>query len=218
VWQVNQTKKQVKVAFGEFPREAKVMSQFRVIGALVSAGLFFPAIVCGEGFYAGGSLGFAKAEFSGSIFNNRTFDGDETLGLIKGFGGYRVNRGLAIEGSLVGAANDDYDDDYYCDDGNCYYYNNSGEVTFGAIGAAVLGIIPATDAFELFGKAGYYFGESEIGNWNSEDESGLLLGAGTFINIGSRRQFTIRVEYEYYDVDELDDFWSLTGGFQYNFK
>lgn len=159
-----------------------------------------PAVVNAEGFFAGGSIGWAEAEVAaGTQFFGIN---DDTLALIKGFGGYRVNEFLAVEGSLVGASNDE---------------DNRQEITFGAITGAAVGIIPVNQAFELFGKAGIYLGESEIGSYSSEDESGFLAGAGAFINMGSRRQFTIRFEYEYYDVDRLDDFWSVTGGFQYNF-
>ena len=159
-----------------------------------------PATVGAEGFFAGGSIGWAEAEVS----TNTPFVGinDDTLALVKGFGGYRVNDYLAVEGSLVGASNDE---------------DNQLELTFAAITGTVAVIIPVSEAFEIFGKGGIFLGESEIGNNSAEDENGFIAGAGAFINIGSRRQFTIRFEYEYYDVDEFDDFWSMTGGFQYNF-
>lgn len=154
-----------------------------------------------EGWFVGGSIGWADAEVA---IRNRPFANilDDTLVLVKGFGGYRVNDFLAVEGSLVGAANDE---------------DSRRELTFAAITGAAVGIIPISEAFELFGKAGLYIGESEIGNSYSEDESGFLAGGGAYINMGSRRQFTVRFEYEYYDTDEYDDFWSVTGGFQYNF-
>ena len=159
-----------------------------------------PATVNAEGFYAGGSIGWAEAE----VAPNTPFVGinDDTLALVKGFGGYRVNDYLAVEGSLVGSSNDE---------------DNRFELTFAAITGTVAAIIPFSEAFEIFGKGGIFLGESEIGNNSAQDENGFIAGAGAFINIGSRRQFTIRFEYEYYDVDEFDDFWSMTGGFQYNF-
>jgi hypothetical protein len=159
----------------------------------------FPTVVNAEGFFAGGSIGFAEAEISPST-QFVSID-DDTLALVKGFGGYRVNDNLAVEGSLVGSSNDE---------------DNSRELTFAAITGTLVGIIPVSEAFELFGKGGIYLGESEIGANSAEDESGFVAGAGAFINVGSRRQFTIRFEYEYYDVDELDDLWSFTVGFQYN--
>jgi hypothetical protein len=160
-----------------------------------------PAVANAEGFYAGGAVGWAEAEVApGTPFVGIT---DDTLALVKGVGGYRVNPYLAVEGSLVGSSNDE--DHQY-------------ELTFAAFTATAVGIIPVSEAFELFGKGGIYLGESEVGNNSSEDESGFLAGAGAFINIGSRRQFTVRFEYEYYDVDELDELWSFTVGFQYNFR
>lgn len=168
--------------------------------ALIALACVYPALANAQGFFVGGSIGWAEAEVSTNI--SFVGDRDDTLGLIKGFGGYRVNDYLAVEGSLVGSSNDE---------------DNQQEFTFAAITGTVAGIIPFSEAFEIFGKGGIYLGESEVGFNSSEDENGFIAGAGAFINIGSRRQFTIRFEYEYYDVDELDDFWSVTGGFQYNF-
>ena len=54
-------------------------------------------------------------------------------------------------------------------------------------------------------------------NNREENENGLVWGAGTFLKFGSRKQFTIRVDYEEFDTDALDDFWTVSGGFQYNF-
>ena len=48
-------------------------------------------------------------------------------------------------------------------------------------------------------------------------ESGLVWGTGAFINIGSRNQFTIRVDYEQFETDVFDDLWLVSAGFQYNF-
>ena len=159
-----------------------------------------PAVAGAQGFFAGGSIGWAEADVATNT--PLVSISSDTLALVKGFGGYRVNDYLAVEGSLVGAANDE---------------DNRQELTFAAITGTAVGIIPLSEAFEIFGKGGIYLGESEIGTNSSDDESGFLVGAGAFINMGNRRQFTIRFEYEYYDVDNYDDFWSVTGGFQYNF-
>ena len=155
-----------------------------------------------EGFFVGGSLGIGEVEFSRDR-QPAGLERDDRLATLKAFGGYQVNNFFAVEGSLVGAANDE---------------DGLEEVTFGAITAAAVGIIPVSEAFDLFGKGGFYFGESEVANTGTQDESGFLAGAGFAIKFGSRRQFGIRLEYEYYDVDKLDDYWSVTGGFQFNFR
>jgi len=167
---------------------------------LILSLLFLSAASHAEGWFAGGSVGFAEAEWNQRFL---TPAGDDTLLALKGFGGYRVNDYLAVEGSLGGAANDE---------------DGTADATFAALTGSLLGIAPISDAFEIFLRGGFYLGESEVGFADSEDESGFLAGTGVFVNIGTRRQFTIRLEYEYYDVDELDDLWTVTGGFQYNFE
>ena len=52
---------------------------------------------------------------------------------------------------------------------------------------------------------------------NERDESGPFWGAGMNFNVGSRNQFTIRIDYEQYDTDGFDDIRSVSGGFIYNF-
>ena len=179
---------------------------------LFGVSLFLASTAHAEGFYAGGSVGFGDATLrSNSQFN----DPDDRLFVIKGIGGYRVNEFFAVEGTITGATNDEYDDGF----------DGEADVSFGALTGSLLGIIPVDEKFELYVKVGGYVGEIEVedgflffgANNIDEDESGLLWGAGAFINFGSRKQFTIRVEYEEFDTDTLDDFWTVSGGFQYNF-
>ena len=80
------------------------------------------------------------------------------------------------------------------------------------------------ETFELFAKVGFYAGQSEVDdrfnfftNKNERDESGSLWGVGMNFNLGSRKQFTIRLDYEEYDTDSFDDLKSVNGGFFYNF-
>jgi len=165
-----------------------------------------------EGFYLGGSVGFGDATLRA---NGQFDDPDDALFAIKGIGGYRVNEFFAFEGSIIGASNDQYDDGF----------DGQADVRFGAVTASFLGIIPLADNFELYAKVGGYVGESEVDddffffgtNNRDEDENGLVWGTGAFINFGSRKQFTIRLDYEEFDTDALEDFWAISGGFQYNF-
>ena len=179
--------------------------------ALFSASMLLASTANAEGFYVGGSFGAGDATLSTNI---QFDDPDDRLYLLKGFGGYRVNNFFAVEGSLFGASNNDYDDGF---DGDV-------DVNFGAVTGSFLGIIPANENFELYAKVGGYIGESDVGesflffgSGNDEDESGLLWGAGAFINFGSRNRFTIRVDYEAFDTDAFDDLWAVSVGFQYNF-
>jgi hypothetical protein len=160
---------------------------------LLGASLFLASTAHAEGFYLGGSIGFGDATLRSDI---EFVNPDDKLFLVKGVAGYRPNKFFAVEGTIIGATNDDWDWDA---DGDT-------DVSF-------------------FAKVGGYVGESEVGddffffgnNNRDEDESGLVWGAGAFFNFGSHKQFTIRVEYEEFDTDALDDFWAVSSGFQYNF-
>ncbi|MEJ2128588.1 MAG: outer membrane beta-barrel protein [Woeseiaceae bacterium] len=164
-----------------------------------------------EGFYVGGSFGAGDV----SLDVDAAFDDpDDRLYMAKVFGGYRVSDYFAVEGSLFGASTDDYYDGF----------DSDVDVSFSAITASFVGIIPASDNFHLYAKAGGYLGESDVGDsflffgsGNEQDEEGWHWGGGAFINFGSRQQFTIRLDYEEFDTDVFDDFWTVSAGFQYNF-
>ena len=185
------------------------MNKFAV---LFGTFLFLASTAHAEGFYLGGSVGFGDATLSA---NDQFDDPDDALFVVKGIGGYRVNEYFAVEGTIIGATNDEYDDGF----------DGEADVSFGAVTGSFLGIIPLADNFELYAKVGGYVGESEVedeffffgANNGDEDENGLMWGAGAFINFGSRKQFTIRLDYEEFDTDALDDFWAVSGGFQYSF-
>lgn len=187
------------------------MTIMKIVQATIAASLVIgPALAEPPYPYAGGLLGFGEAEFAPTL--NPPFpsfdETDATMAFVKGFGGYRITDFFAVEASLVGAANDEDD--------------LEPEVTFGAISGTVLGILPINDMFELFGRFGAFFGESEVefpGELfsDSEDETGVVWGGGLLFSLGDRKQFTVRGEFESYETDELDDLWSVGAGFQYNF-
>ena len=185
----------------------KKIAGLSLVGALVS----LSALAEDPYPYAGGLLGFGEAGFPATL-NPPVPNYDETdatMSFVRGFGGYRINEFFAVEASLVGAANDDDD--------------LEPEVTFGAVSGAALGFVPITDVVDLFGKVGFFFGESEVefpGQIfsDSDSESGVLWGGGALFSFGNNNQFTIRGEFEAYETDKLDDLWSVGGGFQYNFR
>ena len=179
--------------------------------ALFGASMIFASMANAEGIYLGGSFGAGEATLSS---NAQFADPEDRLYLVKGIVGYRVNNFFAVEGSLLGASNDDFDDGIDADV----------DVSFSAFTGSFLGIIPATEKFALYAKVGGYLGESDVGDsflffgsGNDEDESGLVWGAGAFINAGSRNQFTIRVDYEQFETDAFDDLWMVSAGFHFNF-
>ncbi len=164
--------------------------------------------------YVGGGIGGGSTDFANAedgigqcyygYYNYFDCDIDEDILILDVHGGYRLNPYFAVEGKILGAANDgEYDGD---------------EVTFGALSARAVGLIPITDVVELFALVGLYIGEAEVGYYDSDDDSGVVYGGGVQLNFGGNGQFTVRLEYEVYETDDLlDDVQGFTAGFQYNF-
>ena len=175
----------------------------KIRGVSVPAGIaiLFLCSTCQAGWFTGGALTYGNASNSYEQYSAS----EDTIGL-KGFAGYRFNSYIGVEASLAyaysGALPGYYDD-----------------FTIFTAAASVIGYIPINPVFHIFAKAGPYTGNSEDSGEpeGNETESGALLGAGFLINLGPLQQFTIRLEFEDYETDNLDDYWTASAGFQYNF-
>lgn len=167
----------------------------------------------GQGLYVGGSIGQASADSFCDGAAGFTVSGcDDSDTGWKVFAGYRFHRNFAGELS----------------------YMNAGEytatVTAGATsatvnadatawGLAVLGIYPASEQFELFGKLGFVRGETDAnvtvgGTSATVGDSGTELhyGFGAVYNLS--RSLGIRAEWENVDDADLS---MLSVGIQYRF-
>jgi opacity protein-like surface antigen len=159
--------------------------------------------------YVGGGIGGGSADLDDEV--DEIFGGfvdDDLLGGVVQ-GGYRVNRWFGVEGRVLGAANDS---------------NDSADITFGGIGAQVVGFAPVSEMVDLFATLGYYTGSFEIDedidffSDNDETVSGAMYGAGLLLNLGSGGNFGVRLEYSRHDVGELVDAVDMVAvSFQYNF-
>ncbi len=154
-----------------------------------------------EGFYAGAGLGIVKIEDEDQGIS---FE-DSPLGwrLIAGFD---VNDNFAVEGSYInsGTAEDTIEGEKV-------------EVELSAFVISFVGLMPVSDAAQLFGKLGYYSGEEEVsvlGFTLDEDADGFTAGAGVRFTMDNN--FTIRGDFDWYDTD-LDTLWSIGIGFQFSF-
>ncbi len=159
--------------------------------------------------YVGGGIGGGSADLDDEV--NELFgdfvDDDLVGGVVQG--GYRINRWFGVEGRLLGSANDS---------------NDSVDLTFGGIGAQIVGFAPVSEMVDLFATLGYYTGSFEIDedieffSDNDETVSGAMYGAGLLLNLGSGGNFGVRVEYSRHDVGELIDAVDMVAvSFQYNF-
>jgi hypothetical protein len=170
--------------------------------SLMIAAWALPCAAQAQGFYAGGGAGIGEVEYR-SDFGFDPGVEDDTVGAVIGIGGYRVNRFFAMEANLVGVANGEDEDEL--------------EVSFGAVSASVLGVLPASEQFDLFLRLGWYTGASEVGIQDDESESGLVYGGGGQVSFGPRERFSVRMDFLQYETEELEDLWFLAGGFFYNF-
>lgn len=164
------------------------------------------------GWYVSGGVGEFKAEIDDFDDVDTTideFDSDDDT--FKVFAGYRANRWLALELAYIdlGSPEDEILADTFA--------------TVEADGFApyIVGTIPL-GFFEVFAKAGYYLYdveasvESPLGDFTDDDsESDFTYSVGVGLNFLER--FNIRLEYEQFDFQRIDDsnaLW-LTGAFRF---
>lgn len=181
--------------------------------ALAAAGAHAQAQpVVNRGWYAGFGLGQSKIDFGSNPVpafgaTSSTVSDDDRDSSYKLFAGYRFNRYLALEGG-------------YIDFGSFSATRRvtapgSGTVTSNTetsgVHFDVMGIIPAGDRFEFFGKAGVIrtktqtdlsttgsvvlIGPAHSTNYNVSPR----IGVGAYVRF--TRVFGLRIEYEQQDID-----------------
>ncbi|QJR81643.1 porin family protein [Alteromonas pelagimontana] len=131
------------------------------------------------GFYVGGNYGYLKVD------GQDDFDDDNDV--LQGLVGYRFNRYLAIEGSVV-----DFGD----------YGNEFANADTDGYTAAVKGTLPLSDRFAVYVKGGQLWWETDysVEEFSSSyDDESLFIGAGLSYNIS--KSFVINAEYTVYDAD-----------------
>lgn len=144
-----------------------------------------------SGFYVGGNYGYLRVE------GEDDFDDDKDVW--QGLLGYKFNEYVALEGSFI-----DFGD---------YGTDLAGGNTDGYT-AAIKGILPLTDRFSLYAKAGQLWSETEynLGGISTEsDDESLFVGAG--LSYAITANFLVNAEYMVYDaeldaegaVDDIDD-------------
>ena len=155
-----------------------------------------------SGFYLGGGFGTFNAKIDDVDQVDNTIDKwneDDTA--YKVFAGYRLNRFLAFEADYInlgkpsGAVVPGFNVDSSVDGFAPY----------------VVGTLPLGKYFEVYGRLGYYFYDANLrqrselnGDVQFDEESNdLVWGGGIGANIGEK--FNLRLEYERFDLQRLDD-------------
>lgn len=155
-----------------------------------------------SGFYVGGGVGQFNAGIDDVDEVDEAIEGwDDDDTAYKFFAGYRVNRFLAVEldyinlGEPSGAVVPGFNVDASVDGFAPY----------------VVGTFPLGPYFEVFGRVGYYFYDATVGTETEldgraefdEESEDLVWGGGIGANIGEK--FNVRLEYERFDLQSLDD-------------
>ncbi len=150
--------------------------------ALVSSGAAIQTFAQGN-WYLGGAV-------SQSTVDERSLDEDDTAGKI--YAGYKFNSFVGIEGS-------------YYDFGEIS--NNSSQLEIDGFSLAVVGSIPLTSNFSLFGKVGAHDWDADAtgsiaSQLISDSDTDAFYGVGVNYDINSN--WSVRGEVERYEVEDLD--------------
>jgi OOP family OmpA-OmpF porin len=170
------------------------------------------------------SSGFEEAGFGILDADSELDDSDSSWGL---FVGYRFMPYFAVEGGYLDLGTAGYQATGVLDDGEFLYDTTiSGDISSSGFQLSALGIWPIGESFEAYGRAGFYFADTDIdlnidvdgedlSGSESEGETEFLWGIGGAWNFSDA--WAVRLEYSQvmdvgdeeltgeYDVDR----WSL---------
>lgn len=177
---------------------------------VIGAGLAGQAAAEDTGFYVGGSVGYSYLEGDArDVIEDQDFGFDDDDFGYKIYGGWQILPFLAVEGG-------------YVDFGEVEDTTPLTRTRVSSDGwdAFVVGNLPL-GPIDLFGKVGVIAFESDIdfdGSNTSfkDDDSGTdpAYGIGAALELGS---FALRGEWEYFDVDGLDNLSLFSVGLTYQF-
>jgi OOP family OmpA-OmpF porin len=188
---------------------------YKRLGMSVFAALALTAATAAQadvqpGFYAG--AGFGSTQIDDDGFDGIDFDDNDTG--FKVFGGYNFNQNFAVELTYfdLGEASGSLEDIFGPFDF---------DIGVSGLNASVVGTLPVSDMFSLFGKVGFASYDIDVhvniegvgSGSDSESESDMTYGVGGALNFG---QFGVRLEYEAINVDDGDaNMISLGGVFRF---
>jgi OOP family OmpA-OmpF porin len=159
-----------------------------------------------HGLYIGAGAGYGSQEFD---ISTESFKDNTTAW--KGFVGYRFMRFIGFEAAYVdfGKASDQL---------NFGGGNQSVDVKTHGETAEIVGTLPLGDFFEIYGKAGYLWWNTDVNgvsNSNSDSGNDPVYGAGAAIIIA--KKFGIRLEYEKFDIKDTKSVYLTTAGVEWRF-
>jgi OOP family OmpA-OmpF porin len=158
------------------------------------------------GFYVGGGVGQFNAQIDDVDEVDDTVEGwDEDDTAYKSFLGYRMNNFLSFELDYINLG----------EPSGAVVPGLNVDASVDGFAPYVIGTIPIGQWFEVYGRLGYFFYDATLGIENEvddrvefdEESEDLVYGAGVGANIGER--LNVRLEYERFDLQGVDDADSL---------
>ncbi len=182
---------------------------------MVVVAMAAPAAATDPGFYVGAGLGLTSLDVRdfNPDFADLRFE-DESVGF-KVFGGYRILKYLAVEAGYTGFGNV-----RSWEGGNLQFFKEA-NIDISTWSGYVVGLIPASDKVDFFGKIGY-------GSWNldntttsdgvTEDQSrsGSDLAFGLGMNFRFKK-IGIRVEGEWLEIPDTSGVFMVSTSLIYIF-
>lgn len=178
----------------------------RLIIAAALGLAFTTTTALAEGLSVGASVGSSKIE-ANDLSSTIDFDGSDFGWKI--FGKYMFNDNWGLEVGYVDFGNPDDT-----------ILGVDIDIEVDGVDAFLIGSFPASDSFDLFGKAGYVSWDAEISAPGAptvkDDGSDLALGIGAAFH-GSD-SFSILGEWEWFDIEDSDAVWMLSVGVEVHFN
>ena len=118
-------------------------------------------------------------------------DGWDNAAMFSGRGGYKFNDYFSIEGSYVHFAESEFEDGYS-------YATLSGALW----DAGLVGTIPFSDRFEVFGKVGYGVWAADVNGYGfNSDDTGDSWNYGAGFQINFSKNWSMLAGYQRYEFD-----------------
>jgi opacity protein-like surface antigen len=158
------------------------------------------------GFYLGGGAGQFNAQIDDIDEVDDAVEGwDEDDTAYKFFAGYRMNQFLSFELDYINLG----------EPSGAVVPGRNVDAAVDGFAPYVIGSFPLGQWFEVYARLGYFFYDATVGVENEvddriefdEESEDLVYGAGVGANIGER--LNIRLEYEVFDLQGVDDADSL---------
>ena len=179
----------------------------KLIIAVATVMAFMTTAAFAEGFSIGASIGSAKIAVDDS---SAGIDFDATDLGWKIFGKYMFNDNWGLELGYVdlGAPDDTI-------------LTVPVEISADGIDLYLIGSIPLSDSFDLFGKVGAIAWDAEISTPTpgvpSESDDGTDLALGVGVSLHASDTFSILGEFEWFDIADADQVWMVSLGIEIGF-